>query len=321
VARALIPTRRDLLLTGAALAASAASGCGSCGDKAGSSGRSPASGRASASPIRPDEPGPWRALSWTPAEAPPEGQRALLFDPGARDAPVLVALHGRGEAGRGLDAGAAGWRDDYGLERAHRLLVEGAIDATALGGFAKEDRVAALRASLARRAYEGLAVVTPYTPVTPRELDGARPFAAFVKERLLAAVGRALGRAVEKARCGIDGVSMGGRLALQLAMLAPERFGAVGALQPALRTAEAEEVARALSAARARSPFALRLVSSDDDPFLDAVRALSAALDALKEPHGLVVTGGPHDYAWNRGPGAVELLAFHERILRGEPAP
>ena len=34
-----------------------------------------------------------------------------------------------------------------------------------------------------------------------------------------------------------------------------------------------------------------------------------------------VVVTGPHDYAFNRGPGAIEMLAYHDRVLRGEAPP
>jgi hypothetical protein len=30
---------------------------------------------------------------------------------------------------------------------------------------------------------------------------------------------------------------------------------------------------------------------------------------------------GPHDYDFNRGPGGIEMLLFHDRVLRGEPPP
>ena len=28
---------------------------------------------------------------------------------------------------------------------------------------------------------------------------------------------------------------------------------------------------------------------------------------------------GPHDYVFNRGPGVLEMLLFHDRALRREP--
>jgi enterochelin esterase-like enzyme len=112
---------------------------------------------------------------------------------------------------------------------------------------------------------------------------------------------------------------MGGRLALLLGLGRPDVFASVGALQPAIRVDEAPLFAGLAGAAMARAAIALRLVSSDDDPFLPAVRALSAKLGEIGVPHSLVVVPGPHDYAFNRGPGSAELLFFHERALRGFP--
>jgi hypothetical protein len=37
--------------------------------------------------------------------------------------------------------------------------------------------------------------------------------------------------------------------------------------------------------------------------------------------HEFKLLTGPHDYVFNRGPGAVEMLLFHDRALRGRPAP
>src|SRR5688572_17747147 len=68
--------------------------------------------------VSPGNAGLWRELAFEPSADAPDGQRALLLV-SERDAPLLVALHGRGESGRGLDVGARGWRDDYALERAH----------------------------------------------------------------------------------------------------------------------------------------------------------------------------------------------------------
>lgn len=121
---------------------------------------------------------------------------------------------------------------------------------------------------------------------------------------------------------GIDGVSMGGRLALWIGLRFPEMFRAVGAMQPALRPAEAGLVARLAADARARNPaLRIRLLSSEDDPFLAAVKATSEAMRALAVEHDLVVVPGPHNYEWNRGPGCTEMLLWQERALRGLASP
>ncbi len=268
--------------------------------------------------------GRWRALSHGPDASSAEGHRALVDVPsGSATWPVVVALHGRGEAGRGLDAGARGFRDDYGLERMRARLEAGTVSADDVNGWLSANQLDALRASLEARPYEGVVVASPYTPVPrDRSFEGSRAFAGHVVERLLPDVARQRGETpLDRASTGIDGISMGGRYALQLGWAHPERFGAVGALQPAIAEGEADAFADRAAEAAKKHPQQVRLASSVDDPFLPAVRALSRALDARGVRHQLLVTAGPHDYAWNRGPGVALLLAFHERVLRGLPPP
>jgi dienelactone hydrolase len=264
--------------------------------------------------------GPWRAFDFDRGEGAPEGERALVFAPeGSGSWPVVVALHGRGESGRGLDAGARGFRDDYGIERVHERLRRPPLTKADLQDLATDARLGELNASLAKAAYEGVRLACPYTPdLADRSLEGARPFARFVTGALLP---RVTGGPLDRKRTGIDGVSMGGRLALFVGLSSPATFGVVGALQPAIRVGEADAIAALAKAALAQGPLALRLASSEEDPFLPAVRALSARLDAVGVPHRLVVTPGPHDYVWNQGPGSAELLMFQERAARGLPLP
>jgi predicted esterase len=262
----------------------------------------------------------WQELPFAASDAYPEAELVALRV--KEKAPLLIALHGRGEAGRGLEAGARGWRDDYHLDRAIARLEAPPLRSDDLLGFTRPERLAELNASLASHPYAGLAVACPYTPiVADRSVEGAAPFAGFLRDKLIPAAGERLGAPAARERTGIDGVSMGGRLALLVGLSHPEVFGAVGALQPAIRPGEADWLADLAVAARDKARLSLRLVSSEDDPFLEAVRALGAALDKRGVEHRVVVTPGPHDYAWNRGPGGYEMLLWHERVLRGLPPP
>jgi predicted esterase len=262
----------------------------------------------------------WSTLKFPPDEHYPKEQRAEVLR--QKGAPLLVALHGRGEAGRGLPAGAGGWRDEYHLDKARARLAAPPLKSEDFLGFVTPGRLKELNASLKQNAYEGIAVACPYTPALPdRSLAGSREFARFVTQSLIPEAAKAAQTKVERSRTGIDGVSMGGRLALLVGLAHPEVFGAVGAMQPAIGPSEADELADLAAGANARQPIALRLVSSEDDPFLAAVRALGEALHERDVKHQLVVTPGPHDYAWNQGPGSYEMLLWHERVLRGLPPP
>src|SRR6185436_2629637 len=158
----------------------------------------------------------WRELSFEPSADLAEGQRALLLvtEHAATD-PILIALHGRGEAGRGLDIGASAWPHEYALDRMHRRLHAPPLTSADLQEMWSPARLAELNASLQAAPYQGLAVACPYTPDLPdRTVEGARGFGRFVVEKLLARVRAELDSKVERSAVGIDGVSMGGRLAL-----------------------------------------------------------------------------------------------------------
>lgn len=257
----------------------------------------------------------WAEWSIAPSDAWPEPQHVTTLT--VRDGPVVVALHGAGEAGRGLVTGSRGWRDDYDLGRAHRRLLAPPLSSEDFHGFVNEERLHTLNAALRAAPYRGVTVACPYTPrLLDRSLAGARGYARFITEALLPRVRLELGGDAALGDSGIDGVSMGGRLALLVGLSNPTIFAAVGALQPAIDVAEAGWLSELASRAASVRKVALRLVSSDGDPFLSAVLALAKRLDVDRVAHELVVTPGPHDYVWNRGPGSYELLFFHDRALR-----
>jgi hypothetical protein len=272
----------------------------------------------------PEPTGRWHELGFASDGASPMGQCALVdVPPSAEELPIVVALHGRGEAGRGLLHGARGYRDDYRIDRIRERLERNDLQSDDVDGWLSAARLAAIRASLSAVPYRGVTLACPYTPVPAgRGQDEPKGFGAFVVERLLPELAQLRGgRAPSAESTGIDGISMGGRIALFVGWSHPRHFSAVGAMQPAIEVAEAPALARlAREAQRVRRQH-LRLASSTDDPFLEATTMLSKALEAEGVEHDLVVTDGPHDYAWNRGPGAAELLVFHERVLRGLPAP
>jgi hypothetical protein len=261
----------------------------------------------------------WREMSWPADDRFGEPEMATVLV--QKSAPLLVALHGAGEA-RSLEAGARGWRDDYWIDRAEARLRRPPLTVDDFFGFVRPERLAKLNASLAREPFRGLTLACPYTPrLGDRSVEGSRPFGRFVTEVLLPSVRRELGGTDERSMTGIDGVSMGGRLALLVGFSHPEVFGAVAALQPAISSGEADAPPPPPPRAGGRAPLHIRLVSSDGDGFLEPVRALAAALARRRIPHELEITPGPHDYVWNRGPGAYEMMLWHERVLRGLPPP
>jgi len=237
--------------------------------------------------------------------------------------PVLVALHGRGEALKGPEVGARGWVDDYTLPAAVERLQRPPITLDDLHGFADDARLARLNASLAQRPYQGLIVVCPYTPDTlpaDESIDKALPLARFVVETVLPRAYRETPALGTPESTGIDGVSLGGRAALGIGLLRPKAFAVVASLQAALRSDNSADILRRAREAKAQKPdLFMRLLTSSDDYFLKANQLLAADLSAAGIRTELVTIPGPHDYDFNRGPGGYEMLMFHDRVLRNQP--
>jgi iron(III)-salmochelin esterase len=263
------------------------------------------------------------------ASTPVGPEKALALVPGwglpEERFPVLVALHGRGEAVRGIAVGARAWLSDYELGRTIARLRSPPLTRRDFQGFVGEDRLARINASLEQRPFRGLIVVCPWVPdlLSDKDkgsLDSGVAFGDFVVDQLLPRVLAETPAKNHPPAVGIDGVSLGGRVALLVGLSHPDRFSALGTLQAAIQGSEAETLAR-----RAQHAFPegtarrLRLLTSTQDYFQEPITALHSALLTDQVAHDFVVVPGPHDYAFNRGPGGIEMLLWHDRVLRQEP--
>ncbi len=271
-------------------------------------------------------PAPARQLTWIYDQSPVGKMQVVVAVPEHRTEagplPILIAMHGRGEAFKGPARGARGWIDDYWLLRAIERLHAPPLTAKDFQGFADAERLALINRSLGERPYRGLIVVCPYTPdilAGDRPFAAAEPLARFLVDELLPRVRRETPAAQTSAAAGVDGVSLGGRASLLVGLSRAKAFGAVAALQAAFDSADAPELARrAREAVTANPKLSLRLLTSEDDYFLVANRNISKAFDDAGVKHELLEIPGPHDYEFNRGPGVFEMLLFHDRVLRGE---
>jgi len=278
-----------------------------------------ASTPAPSSPVEAGTRGATRLLDWTFEGA--ASPRAVIVVPawGGADArfPVLVALHGRGEARKPPAEGALGWPRDYALVRAISRVAAPPLTAADFEGFVDAPRLGTLNQRLHDRPFGGLIVACPYLPDLDLADDHAiADFGAFLTNTLLPRVRRETPARAEALATGIDGVSLGGAVALAVGLDRSDAFGAVGAVQPALDRADATQWAARAKAARARHPgLALHLLTSDGDYFREAVRATSTALQDAGVHHDFDLVVGPHDYPFNRGPGSIEMLLWHDRAL------
>ena len=263
-----------------------------------------------------------RASIWNFAQTPLGRMRAVVLTPSqlapGERLPLLVALHGWGETLRGVDRGALGWSRDYELGASDAELRRQPLRAEAFLGFVDADRFGRLRRDLAARPYRGLVVVAPFTPDVLDADAGTlqHAFDAWVVSELVPRARRELPVLREREATGIDGVSLGGLHALEIGLAHPETFGVVGALQPAVRNRVDRVLAR-YSPSASRPVQRVRLVTSHDDVYRRDVTALDVAMRARGIEHDVRVVAGPHDYVFNRGPGGVEMLLFHDRALRG----
>jgi hypothetical protein len=239
------------------------------------------------------------------------------WDEGARF-PMVVALHGRGEALKGPDRGAFGWPEDYALARAIQRICSPPLTLEDYEGFAEPAQLAKINAELAARPYAGLIVACPYLPdIDLRSDAAAKAYGRWLVSSFLPRVRRETPALEMPEATGIDGVSLGGATALRVGFAFPEQFGAVGALQPAVAPDDAQMWTELARAARAKRPtLPLRIMTSRDDYYKAAINRLSRAWNDGGVEHSFVEVVGPHDYPFNRGPGAFELLSWHDRVLK-----
>ncbi|WP_394823766.1 alpha/beta hydrolase [Pendulispora albinea] len=237
--------------------------------------------------------------------------------------PVVIALHGRGEAMKGPALGAMGWPRDYALERAFARMASPPLVEQDFEGLVENAHLAEMNRALAARRFGGLIVACPYVPdIDLSSAEAMNDYGKVLATELLPRVRKETPALASAEATGIDGVSLGGIVALRVGLGRPEAFGAVGALQPAIRdsAAGAAELTELAKSARGRRPaMKLRLTTSERDSFRRAVNRTHEAWRASGIAHDFAVLPGPHDYVFNRGPGALELLFWHDQVLaRGE---
>lgn len=234
--------------------------------------------------------------------------------------PTLVALHGRGEAMKGSERGARGWVDDYAMLRAMQRLAQPPLTSSDFEGFVRPKRLERLNVALQKEPYRGLVVLCPYTPdmlAGNKPFERARPYTQFLVETLLPRAKRDLPILGTPETTGIDGVSLGGRVGFLSGLYAAEHFGAVAGLQAAFDSSDAVALGRlGDDAFRRNRGIRFRLLTSDRDYFIDANQAIAAEYERRGLPIQYLLVPGPHDYVFNRGPGSIEMLFFHDRALR-----
>jgi predicted esterase len=253
-------------------------------------------------------------------------RRCQLFVPRETPSPrrLLVLLHGLGET-KNEALGIRAWADRYGLCDAHERLRRPPVTRVLTDAvYLTDSRLSELGRELARAPYRGFAIACPYTPNVYRAgptLAVLDRYAAWLVERLLPALQKELG--TDASPVGLDGVSLGGYVALEVFLRRPEAFATIGSLQGAFGAALADGYAARIERAfAANGPRPLRIASSSWDPG----RAASERLVERLAKRGIVATlsvpPGPHDQRFLREVGSLELLLWHDRAIHeGKASP
>jgi hypothetical protein len=229
--------------------------------------------------------------------------------------PVVFVMGGLGELSRGEAVSAGAWVDDYGLVAVLEAVQGNRLDAGTFQGLVDARLLRQYRQRVAR-GYKGLVIVGVPAPV-----DYSDEFVRFVTDELIPWADRTLPVRHGAEFRGIDGVSLGARHALRLGLAHPELFRTVSGVQAAVRGWHDVLLELATEHRVAARRLSLSLITSDGDPYRPAVGKLARSWRrlGLSVRHGVGI--GPHNRRYNSGPGAVDLVLFHDAVLNGTSAP
>jgi predicted esterase len=248
-------------------------------------------------------------------------RRCLLLVPSGGEGVrrLLVLFHGLAETSSEA-VGIRAWADRYGLvSAAGRLANPPVTRGVAQPALLTNERLAELNAALAAEPFRGLAVACPYTPnvfrqpSTPAALDR---YSAWVADGVLPAARKVLALPSGASAIGVDGVSLGGYVSLEVFLRRPDAFGAVGALQAAIGESLCDAYALRFEQAFARAgKRPLRIATSAWDPERPASERLVKKLRARGVEVEFSSAPGGHDQGFLRENGSLELLFYYDRTL------
>lgn len=239
------------------------------------------------------------------------GKPVVVVRPqGAGPWPVVYALPGLGEMVRGPRISAGGWLNQYGLKQAMLAVQSGALSKRHFHGLVTSAQLAEYREALSS-GWPGLVIVCP---ATPRKLTPA--FTRFLLESVIPWAETTLPVKPGPTYRAIDGISLGGRHALRIGFKHPRMFRAIGTEQAAAGGL-GPFVSRQVK--KAPADFAhleINLLTSHGDMFRAKIRNFHRRLKKLGLRSRYHVTPGGHTKRFAKGPGAIDMLIYHAKVLR-----
>ena len=237
--------------------------------------------------------------------------------------PSSSLLHGRGEAVKPPAEGALGWPRDYALVRAFDRLRAPPLRESDYEGLAEPARMAETNAALG--ASVPSAVSSSSCPWLPDVHNACHadisPRTRFVLEVLLPRVRRETPALATPEATGIDGVSLGGVLALRIGLSYPEVFGAVGRHPAGVRRRAGRRVDGAGAGARARRPgMRLRLLTSHDDYFHEPIAGVIASVERRRRRARVRGRRRPARLHLQSRSGLVRASLWNDRALAARRA-
>jgi iron(III)-salmochelin esterase len=232
-----------------------------------------------------------------------------------RKYPLVIAFGGAGECARSPRDGALAWLYYYKTDEAVRALAKNRLTPDDFRRLITPPHLNDFNRKLKNRPYGGIILACPSSPLLSPQVGLEYPeYEEYIMDELVPALKRRY--RVADARVGVDGVSMGGARSMYYGFKYPEVFSSIGSLQGAFGPyfdVYRHFVERHSETLKKRS---IQLVTSDRDPMAPSVERMHKLLVDNSVPHLYLKLTGPHDYIFNQGPGALELLVFHDYALR-----
>ena len=223
--------------------------------------------------------------------------------------PVVYALSGLGEMVRGPRAAAHGWVEKYGLVPAMNAVMRGKLTSADFMGLVDGNLLVEYQERLSRK-FSGLVIVCP---AVPRKLSAT--FIRHLTNELIPWAEEKLPIIKGPGTRGIDGISLGGRHALQIALKHPQLFKSVGTEQASERGLGARWNKAWRTQPERFKHLHLNLLTSERDGYKKLIADFAQSLHDSPMRIRHQVTPGRHDKRFAKGPGALDMLLFHESVL------